>query len=152
MKVADAVLESGETLRRLENEIAVMVRRIRRGAGERARLAHPDLGATGFALLTTLGEHGPRRAAELADLFSLDKGAVSRLVHQLLELGLIERTPDPDDGRASVLAISYAGQARIAHVSEVGRSRFEARLRAWSHEDLADLTDRITAFNQAMTG
>ena len=43
------------------------------------------------------------RASTVADLFSIDKGAISRQVTHLIELGLIEKSRDPEDGRAWLL-------------------------------------------------
>ena len=42
----------------------------------------------------------------------MDKGAVSRQVQHLTELGLIERTPDPADGRAALLAVTDDARRR----------------------------------------
>ena len=48
----------------------------------------------------------------------MDKGAVSRQVQHLVDLGLVDRQPDPDDGRATLLAASADGAvARLADVS-----------------------------------
>ena len=35
------------------------------------------------------------RASSIVELFDIDKGAISRQVHHLTELGLIERDPTP---------------------------------------------------------
>ena len=96
-------------MRALEHEMGVLVRRIRRLIAERARLVHPDLSPVGYSMLVALNDSGPRRASDLVDLFSIDKGAVSRQVGSLLELGLIERSPDPEDRRAAILAITEEG-------------------------------------------
>src|SRR3954468_12108239 len=50
--------------------------------------------------------HVPRgegiRMSALADRMELTKGAVTQLVTHLEGLGLVERRPDPDDGRAVI--------------------------------------------------
>ena len=83
-----------ETMRALEHEMGVLVRRIRRLIAERARMVHPDLSPVAYSMLMALNDSGPRRASDLVDIFSIDKGAVSRQVQALLDLGLIERSPD----------------------------------------------------------
>ena len=105
-------------VRSLEHEIGTLLRRIRNGLAERAVQVHPELNPTSYMILTTLSEHGARRAADLAELFALDKGSVSRVVHQLLELGLIARTPDPADGRASLLSVTDEAVRRLAEVRD----------------------------------
>jgi DNA-binding MarR family transcriptional regulator len=134
----------------LEHEIGRLLQRIRRGISERAVQVHPALNATSYTLLGTLAELGPRRAAELAELFAMDKGTVSRVVHQLLELGLIERTPDPEDGRASILSVTEAAQARLEHMHELRRELFGDRLSDWALEEIEHLTTQLGRFNVAV--
>jgi DNA-binding MarR family transcriptional regulator len=142
--------ERDEALRDLEHEIGKLLRRVRRGLTERAALVDPSLNATAYPLLITLNEYGPHRAADLADLFALDKGAVSRVVHQLLELGLIERTPDPKDGRASILQVSQLGRERLTALADQRREEFGARLAGWDAENIRDLARGLARFNLAI--
>jgi DNA-binding MarR family transcriptional regulator len=138
-------------VRSLEHEIGTLLRRIRRGLSERAVEVHPELNASAYLLLTTLSEHGAHRASDLADMFALDKGSVSRLVHQLLELGLIERTPDPADGRASILAVTDAAVRRLAEVRHGRRQHFDDRLDGWDPQEIEDLADRLGRLNLALS-
>jgi DNA-binding MarR family transcriptional regulator len=136
-----------EAIRDLEHEIGRLLRRVRRGLAERAVLVDPGLSATAYPLLVTLHEFGPHRAADLADLFALDKGAVSRVVHQLLELGLIERTPDPNDGRASILQTTEKARKKMRELAERRRQEFGARLADWSPDHIRDLAQGLAQFN-----
>lgn len=138
-------------VRSLEHEIGTLLRRIRRGLADRAVQVHPELNATSYMLLSTLNEHGARRAAYLAELFALDKGSVSRFVHQLVELGLIERSPDPADGRASILAVTDDAVRRLAEVRGDRRAHFEDRLDSWDPDDIEDLATRLGRFNVALS-
>jgi DNA-binding MarR family transcriptional regulator len=138
-------------VRTLEHEIGTLLRRIRRGLTARAVEVHPDLNPTSYMLLTTLSEHGPCRAADLADMFALDKGSVSRVVHQLLELGLIERSPDPADGRASILSATDTAVRRLVEVRADRREHFDDRLDDWEPQEIEDLAERLGRFNQALS-
>ena len=137
-------------VRTLEHEIGLLLRRIRRGIAERAVQVHPELNATSYSLLTTLSDFGPRRAADLAELFAMDKGTVSRVVHQLVELGLVDRSPDPGDGRASILSVTKAGTRRLGHMHERTRELFGERLADWPAEDIEDLAIALSRFNTAV--
>ncbi|MFL6105482.1 MAG: MarR family winged helix-turn-helix transcriptional regulator [Marmoricola sp.] len=143
--------ERDVAIRDLEHEIGKLLRRVRRGLAERAALVDPSLNATAYPLLITLNEFGPHRAADLADLFALDKGAVSRVVHQLLELGLIERTPDPNDGRASILQVSDEGRNRLAILADQRREEFGARLSGWNPDNIQELARGLARFNLAIS-
>ena len=138
-----------ETMRALEHEMGVLVRRIRRMIAERARMVHPDLSPVAYSMLMALNDSGPRRASDLVDMFSIDKGAVSRQVGSLLDLGLIERSPDPEDRRAAILAITEEGSRRLAtHRRRCAAGRSCERLSGWSDEDLQRVRRRDGALQQ----
>lgn len=137
-------------VRELEHEIGTLLRRVRRGLAERAVEVHPELNPTSYMLLVTLRDHGDRRAADLAELFALDKGSVSRVVHQLVGLGLIARSPDPADGRASILTVTEEAERRLAAVRDGRREHFDDRLASWEPADIEELTARLGRFNAAL--
>ena len=143
--------EREEAMRTLEHEISLLLRRVRRGIAGRASQMHPDLHSTSYSLLLTLVDHGPRRAADLAEMFALDKGAVSRAVKQLLELGFVERTPDPDDGRASILTVTPRAEEKLGTVVARRRQELGARLSDWEPGTIGELADRLARFNEAMS-
>ncbi len=139
-----------ETLRDLEHEMGVLVRRIRRVIAERARMLHPDLSPVAYSMLMALNDTGTSRASDLVEMFSIDKGAVSRQVQTLLELGLIERSPDPDDRRALILAITDEGRRRLAKISAARREQVGARLHDWSEQELRSFVSSLARYNAAL--
>ena len=139
-----------QLLAELETEIGLLLRRIRRVLQERARLVHPDLQPGGYSMLVHLGQHGPSRAADLCETFAVDKGAVSRQVQQLLDLGLLERTKDPTDGRASLLSLTEKARTALADVVAVRRQRLSTLLGEWSHDELRDFVAGLTRYNEML--
>lgn len=146
----DAPIDRTELLGELEREIGVMLRRIRRVIGERARSVHPELQPSTYPMLTWLHTHGPMRASEIACSFGIDKGAVSRQVQQLLELGLVDRTPDPDDGRATLLSTSEMARARLDELKQARRVWIDHRLGDLSDADLAQFVGLLGRYNVAL--
>ena len=138
-------------MRGLEHEIGILLRRIRSVIEERAQLVDPGLGSTAYFILGTLTEHGPCRASELAELFSLDKGAVSRVVHHLMELELVERQPDPQDGRASILIATEGARRRMEQVTELRRRQLDEKLGEWGEEELDQFVAQLARYNDALT-
>ena len=138
------------TMQGLEHELGVLIRRIRRLIAERARMVHPDLSPVAYSMLVALHDSGPRRASDLVDLFSIDKGAVSRQVQSLLELGLIERTPDPDDRRAATLVITELGEDRLERITRQRRAEVRGRLADWSPEEMQDFVSSLRRYNGAL--
>jgi DNA-binding MarR family transcriptional regulator len=139
-----------ETIGQLEQEVGVLIRRVRRIIHERARLVHPDLQPASYLLLAYLAESGPRRSSAISDNFGIDKGAISRQVQNLVQLGLVERTPDPDDGRATLLSATAEATARLAEVSQHRRKNLDERLGDWSEDDLTSFVAALARYNAAL--
>jgi DNA-binding MarR family transcriptional regulator len=134
----------------LEQQVGVMIRRIRRIIGERARAVHPDLQPSSYLMLTWLSQHGAQRASAMSDAFGIDKGAISRQIQHLVDLGLVERTPDPDDGRATLVSATADAVTRMAAVNDERRAWLDDRLRDWSDEELSGIVDLLARYNAAL--
>src|ERR671921_1748667 len=91
--------------------------------GRRLRQRQPGdvVDYSSFPLLKLLSHQGPMRLSALAAVLGLDASTVSRHARQLEDRGLIERTEDPHDGRASRVAISEAGNTCLATGFETPR-------------------------------
>jgi len=61
--------------------------------------------------LSALGSEGPMRLGELAALTRVAQPTMTKIVRGLVAAGWVERVPDVADGRATLLAITAAGQA-----------------------------------------
>ena len=81
----------------------------------------------------------------------LRRTTVSRQVQSLVDLGLVERQPDPEDRRATLLAVSADGIARMAQVSRERSDRFAQRLSDWSEADLSAFAGQLAEYNAALT-
>ncbi len=136
-----------EAFVRLEREIALLLRRSRAISTRLAGELHPELDGSAYGLLALLQDAGPLRAGDLVARLGLDKSTVSRQVAHLVDLGLVERTADPVDGRAQVLTPSAEGSARLARIRETRRVRWEADLDDWPAEDVATLAELLARLN-----
>ncbi|GAA3619139.1 hypothetical protein GCM10022419_125860 [Nonomuraea rosea] len=67
-----------------------------------------------YPVLSGLARLGPQSAARLADEVGIDRSGASRYADRLEAAGLLERSPDPSDGRATLLALTPAGHAAVA--------------------------------------
>lgn len=139
-------------MRQIEAEVLALLRRVRRTSAENARLVHPELSAAAYAVLLFVVEHEPTRATDVVEQLDMDKGAVSRQVSQLEQLGLVSRASDPDDGRAYRLVLSDLGRDRIAVLRRHRRADLEGRLSTWSEHDLAVFADRLARYNASFEG
>jgi len=102
-------------------------------------LSPPDgLSLTAAATLTTLERSGPSRLTALAAYEGVTQPAMTQLVDRLQGMGLLERTPDPSDGRVVRVRITGAGRALLA------------RRRAVRAERVAELLVRLSPGDQAL--
>jgi len=107
----------------------------------RQRVEGDELDPGAFWLLKNIASR-PRRVTELAGCANLDTSTVSRHVAQLDRTGLVERTPDPDDGRAHRVQLTDLGRQRLED-GFARRRRLLARAFAdWRPDDIAHL-DRL---------
>ncbi len=102
------------------------------------------------ALLVHLVRCGPRRQGELADTAMLDPSTVSRYVAHLVREGLVERRPDPEDGRAVQLVATAAGHAAQQRVAASRDDLLHRALCDWDPQDVTRLTDLLGRFNNDM--
>jgi len=143
-------MSRADTLRDLEQEVGVLIRRVRRVIGERARAVHPDLMPASYLMLTYLAQNGPMRSSAVAEKFDIDKGAISRQVQHLGELGLLVRVPDAEDGRASLISASDDALRRIGDVADHRRKWLDERLGEWSAAELTDFVSGLARYNAAL--
>ncbi|WP_433166790.1 MarR family transcriptional regulator [Kribbella sp. CA-247076] len=85
-----------------------------------------------LSVLHTLQRGGPMRLTDLLKTEQLKQPALTSLVAKLEQDGLLERRPDPRDGRAMLLSLTREGRDVVdsRHANRVAR--------------LTDLVDRLT--------
>ena len=106
---------------RLRLAVVRTARRLRQDAYEAE--GRVTLSPTLTAALATVDGHGPLTPSELADRERVRRPTATRIVANLVEQGLVTRTPDPDDGRGFLVASTPAGRATSARGRRTGRRR-----------------------------
>ncbi|MBW0118051.1 MarR family winged helix-turn-helix transcriptional regulator [Pseudonocardia abyssalis] len=142
--------EHDRQVERLENEVSMLLRRSRSVLRTLATRLHPGVDAGSYAVLLAIARMAPVRLVDLAEEFGLDKSTMSRQVSALLELGLVERRPDPSDGRAFLLELGDEGRARLDEVSRARHEEWRSRLETWSTQDIATLADGLTRLSTTL--
>lgn len=102
----------GESAAAAARDLRVVVGRLRRRLREVA--VDGDLTPSQTAVLIRLWKEGPSSAGVLAGAERVRPQSMAAIVAALDRRGLIERTPDPDDGRRQVIALTEAGHERAA--------------------------------------
>jgi DNA-binding MarR family transcriptional regulator len=97
-----------------------------------------------FPILKALSIHGPMRLSNIAQTIGLDASTVSRHVRQLEDRGLLDRSDDPDDRRASRVAVSEQGHACLAEGYRARRHVLSAALGDWTDDEREALRGTLT--------
>jgi DNA-binding MarR family transcriptional regulator len=94
---------------------------------------------TGRAVLASLDDDSPVRLTALATANGVSQPAMTQLVSRLEREGLATRLIDPDDGRATLVAISEAGSALRTQLHQSLDGRLVELLSTVSPEEEAAL-------------
>jgi DNA-binding MarR family transcriptional regulator len=95
--------------------------------------------AAQWRTLAILRDNGPQRLGELAALSRVTQPGMTRLAAQLAEAGLLSRAADPHDSRATVLAITAAGEAALHEWIELLGATLAPRFAGLDDDDRAAL-------------
>ena len=135
----------------IASELSTQVVRLTRQVGAlRAHItAHQRAGVewSAYVVLFHLVTSGAMRSNALAELACADPSTISRQTASLVEHGMVERRPDPDDGRAVQLAATEAGLALFQQMRAERNALLGSVLADWDPTDvrhLATLLDRFT--------
>jgi DNA-binding MarR family transcriptional regulator len=131
----------------VERELVMMFRRARNVSVAVAAQVHPGLDPASYSLLLMVDDAGSLRGMDVADRTGLDKSTVSRQIATLVQLDLLERVPDPDDGRARRIQLSELGRERLAEVRRQRRKHLHSEFASWSTADLRELARLLGRLN-----
>jgi DNA-binding MarR family transcriptional regulator len=129
-----------------EDELLVALFALKRALQSKSVGTDPGV----YHVLHQLAVSGPMRSGTLAERLGLDASTVSRHVRALVDDGLVDATRDPDDRRATVLAITAPGQERMATRLKAHRARLEAATSTFTPQERAELIRLLTMLAAAL--
>ena len=95
---------------------------LRLGRGLRTASRNEGLTPAQTSALALLVREGPMRPGDMAEAEGVNPTMLSRILGHLAEAGLVEREPDPHDGRAARVRATAAGRRRIARLRAPGHA------------------------------
>ncbi|MFJ6460380.1 MarR family winged helix-turn-helix transcriptional regulator [Streptomyces sp. NPDC091387] len=107
------------TAEQVANDLAAVVGRLLRRL--RSSSSESLLTPTQRSVLARLDDGGPATTAALARAEFVRPQSMRLTLRVLEEQGIVERAPDPDDGRKSVMSITGAGRTTLAEVRAAKR-------------------------------
>jgi DNA-binding MarR family transcriptional regulator len=102
-----------------------------------------DLDRARYLVLRAVAESEPVRTTALAEQVGVDPSTMSRHVSILEQAGLVERTADPDDGRAQTLSLTSAGRTVMEKVRAARHDLITDVLGDWEDRDRSQLASLL---------
>jgi DNA-binding MarR family transcriptional regulator len=115
------------------------------------RLAQRASGELTFAqisALVTVEKHGPIRQGELAAREKVAAPSMTRTVGGLIEAGLVEKIPDPEDGRSCHIVVTPAAHALLDKVRSERAAMLTERTARLTAEQYATLVAALPVIEQ----
>ncbi|GAA1129629.1 hypothetical protein GCM10009630_29420 [Kribbella jejuensis] len=116
--------------------------------GRRLKAKQPGdtIDHSAHVVLFALRCNGALRLSDLAARLELDASTTSRHVRSLEQLGLVRRSPDPDDGRAFRVELTEQGVEQWETSARHRMELLSAAMEGWSEEDVQTFERLMTRF------
>ena len=134
-----------ETAAHLRLVINRAARRMRQEAGTELRASHASA-------LTSVELHGPLTPSELAEIERIKRPTATRVLRGLEEEGLVERTPDPKDGRSALISLTGEGRERLRRLRQRKNAYLARRMRDLDPRDVATLERAAEILERLLEG
>lgn len=128
----------------LESEFGELITHFRRVVMENANRLSPGMLPSAYKAFTTIARYESSTASTLTDVLQMDKGQLSRTLRELEELNLIQRTPDADDRRSTLISPTADGLARLAAARRPQEGAMLRRLASWDVDEITNLTELLS--------
>jgi DNA-binding MarR family transcriptional regulator len=140
-----------EAIGELESALQSLGRSLRRSRLHEFVLAEArvDVDRAGMAVLYVLHVQGSDlRLTEIADELHIEAPAVTRKAQQLEKLGLIARSQDPEDGRATRLGLTASGRRTIKRILAARRQWLTTLLADWPAAEQIEFARLLRRFTE----
>lgn len=133
--ITQADIPLSERAVHLRTAIVRMARRLRQEAATETTGLTP----TSLAALGTIERHGPITPSEIAAIERVKRPTITRTLACLQREGLIDRAPDPADGRSALVSVNAAGRERLRRLRGRKSAYLARRMRDLSAEEVETL-------------
>jgi DNA-binding MarR family transcriptional regulator len=131
--------QTTDTLTDLAARLRMAVVRTSRRLRQEAAEGGAELTPTAVSALATVERHGPLTPSELAAIERIKRPTATRILRGLEEAGLVDRSPDPEDGRSALLSANAAGRERLRRLRGRKNAYLARRMRNLSDEEVETL-------------
>lgn len=131
-------------LRELASDLSLALVRMTRHL--RGRRTDSRVSLTQLSALATLSLEGPITPGALAAKERVQPPSMTRVIASLADLGLVERSPHPTDGRQVIVSIAESGLTLLADERSAREAWMTERLSTLNDEQLQVLRAAVDIF------
>ncbi|HMV68040.1 MAG TPA: MarR family transcriptional regulator [Myxococcota bacterium] len=118
------------------------------------RLAEAGIGritpARANALIVLFNARGPIQARQLAAELGITEATASRVIRRMEEDGWVERTPDPQDGRAMLVQPTASARAMFGRLVQVSNHVLDDLFDAIGRDQLEDMAGIVARIQERL--
>ena len=100
-----------------------------------------------FMVLEALLHKDSMTVGEIKDAILSSNGTIPVIINNLVKLGLVQRTKDPEDHRRSVVELTEQGRELIERVCPENDRMFTERFGVWTGEEKKELLRLIAKYH-----
>ncbi len=101
------------------------------------------IGARHRAVFLHLGQHGASRSVDLAQAAGIRPQSMMVIIHELEDMGLIERRQDPTDSRAKLIDFTKAGKTFVDELTRSTETVWQQYAEQLGEEQLGSIVDAL---------
>jgi DNA-binding MarR family transcriptional regulator len=128
--------------------VAYCARRVQEGLVKSFAAAGYRVTSEQWSIIIQLWEDNDLTQQVLADRFHRSKVAAFHLITKLEDQGIVERRPNPDDGRSNLVHLTAQGRALATELIPLGQQNIDRALRGIPPEEVE--TARSVLFRMAV--
>lgn len=126
-------------------------RNMRRYSNDALKRANLDITVDHWGVLRILEENnGQLNASQLSSIMLKDKPTMTRIIDVIVKKGLVERLPDPNDRRATLIHLTKTGYKRVKSAHEVVEQVRLDMSQLLNNKDFKDLERILARINSAI--
>ena len=103
-----------------------------------------------FAVLEMLLHKGPRSVNQIIDGLFSTSGNMGVVIDNLIKAGLLEKQPNPADGRSRLISLTPTGEQKIRGYYPSHRNALHELLKGVDREDKQRLIKRLAALRRSV--
>lgn len=131
----------GDVAHRLRLAVTRTARNLRIEAGS-------GLTPTTLSALASIQRNGSLTPARLAEVEGVKRPTISRIANHLIDAGVIERVPDPEDGRSFRLSVTQQGHEHLSDLRSRKSAYLATQLSGLTVDELAVLSKAADILEQ----